>query len=289
MKKIMIIFFLILILIIFTNKKTCIVEDYDEDDVPKKIWTYWEDENNIPKTVKMCMKGWKKFNPNYEITLITKKNFDKYVKIPKSISTHPNFNDTPQRFSDLIRLWILAKQGGVWIDSSTILKRSLDEMFTKNNVEYYGYYIDSFTKNKNFPVIESWFFACTKNSKFVKLWRDEFTKISKYSSVEKYINSRKDMNVDFQNISIPNYLAIHISAQKILQYNKYSLKTLILEKAEDGPFKYLVDANWDAKNAFKLACNNSNYNTFMKLRGNERAVMEENSEEFSDEKCGWFN
>ena len=288
MKNIFIIFLvIILIVIIIIIKKIFIDEKYG--GIPKKIWTYWDDESKIPKSVKMCMEGWKKFNPTYEIILLTKKNFEKYVKIPKSISSHPNFNDMPQRFADLIRIWVLAENGGVWIDSTTILRKSLNEMFTKNNIEYYGYYIDQFTNKKNFPVIENWFFACTKNSKFIKLWRDEFSNISKYSSVEKYINSRKDMNVDFQGIYIPNYLAMHISVQKILQIDKYSLKTIMLEKAEDGPFKYLVDTNWDAKKAFKLACNNSKYNNFMKLRGHERKILEENFEEFSNENCGWTN
>jgi len=281
-----IIVFLILILTSIFLKKKLLSENFS--DISKNIWTYWDDENKIPKTVKMCMEGWKKYNPNYKITLLTKKNFYNYVKIPKNILSHPRFNDMPQRFADLIRLWVLTEHGGVWIDSSIILRKSLDFLIPKD-IEYYGYYIDSMTKNKKYPVIENWFFACVKNSKFMRLWRDEFSSIVKYPSTEKYIESRKKMGVDFQGIYIPNYLTMHISAQKILQIDKYPLNSIILKKAEDGPLKYLFEKKWNAKNAFKLACNNSQYNTFMKMRGNERNVLEKNLDEFSSEKCGWFD
>jgi mannosyltransferase OCH1-like enzyme len=49
--------------------------------VPRKIWTYWDNSDNsggvnkLPKAVKLCMESWKKFNPDYEIVLLTKKNF----------------------------------------------------------------------------------------------------------------------------------------------------------------------------------------------------------------------
>ena len=289
MKNIFIIFLvIILIVIIIIIKKIFIDEKYG--GIPKKIWTYWDDESKVPKSVKMCMEGWKKFNPTYEIILLTKKNFEKYVKIPKSISSHPNFNDMPQRFADLIRIWVLAENGGVWIDSTTILRKSLNEMFTKNNIEYYVYYIDQFTNKKNFPVIENWFFACTKNSKFIKLWRDEFSKIANFQTVEDYIQSLRAEGVDFQGIDIPNYLAMHVACQKVLQLMHYQVELLYLQKAEDGPFRYLVDAKWDSEKAVELACMNPSYQApIMKIRGPERAALEKRLDyDLTVEKCGWI-
>ena len=52
---------------------------------PKKIWTYWDNPNKIPKTVQMCISSWAKYNPSYEIILLTKKNFKGYVTIPDEI------------------------------------------------------------------------------------------------------------------------------------------------------------------------------------------------------------
>ena len=39
---------------------------------PKRIWTYWGREDRIPKSVKMCLRNWAKWNPDYEIVLLTK-------------------------------------------------------------------------------------------------------------------------------------------------------------------------------------------------------------------------
>lgn len=63
-------------------------------------------------------------------------------------------------------------------------------------------------------------------------WRDEFLNIMNYQSVKEYVESRKKMKVDIQNIKYRYYLASNISLQKVLQIDK-----LILYKAEDGAFK----------------------------------------------------
>jgi hypothetical protein len=281
---ILIILLLLLKLMIKTNTK-----DYGIH--PKIIWTYWDNPNKIPKTVKICMDSWKKYNPNYKIIFLTKTNYINYINIPENIALHKNFNDNPARFSDLIRLYALSEHGGIWIDSSILLKKSLDTWLFPSPAEFSGFYLEAFTKNNLPPVIESWFLASNKNSKFIELWRDEFCKMIEYPNVEKYIESRKEMGVDYEKISIPDYLAIHIAAQKILQINKYPLSQLILKKAEDGPFKYLTQSNWDSEKALRLACNNNKYQSpIMKMRSHERNALEKYIEsDLSIEKCNWLN
>ena len=265
------------------------MERRNYNKAPKIIWTYWDDPDKIPKTVKMCMEGWKKYNPDYEIILLTRKNYKGYINIPLHITAQYNFTDSPARFSDLLRLWALTEHGGVWCDSSIILKAPLNDWLFPKYAEFSGFYIDSFTKNKDFPVIESWFLAANKGSKFIKAWRDEFTEMAKFVTVDAYINSRKKMGVDFQGISNPHYLAIHVAAQKVLQIDKYPRDTLILRKAEDGPFKYLVEAKWDSGKALQLACSNQKYQTpIMKMRGDERNALEKRIDyDLSAEMCGW--
>jgi hypothetical protein len=257
---------------------------------PKKIWTYWDNPDKIPKIVKMCIEGWTLSNPNYEIILLTKKNFKGYVTIPDEIRNSINFQDNPARFSDLVRLWTLAEHGGIWVDASILLKVSLDEWLFPKYAEFSGFYIDMMTKQKEYPIIESWFFACNKDSKFVKLWRDEFSKIALYPNIEKYLESRKEMGVDYEKISNPHYLAIHVAAQKILQIDKYPLDSLILQRAEDGPFKYLVDAKWDPEKGLRLACDTKSYQApIMKIRSDERVILDKLIDsDLSLEKCGWI-
>ena len=257
---------------------------------PQIIWTYWDDPKKIPKTVELCIKGWKKWNPNYKVILLTKKNYKGYVTIPEELIDHPNFNDCKQRFSDLVRIWTLAEHGGVWIDSSILLKGPLDWLFPRY-AEFSGFYLEKFTNKKEWPVLENWFFACNKGSPFVKLWRDEFSKMVEYPNVEHYLLSRIDMGVDFQGIDIPNYLAMHIACQKVIQLDKYPIESLYLQKAEDGPYRYIVDAKWDSEKAVELACASPSYQSpIMKMRGGERDVLEKRLDyDLTPEKCGWAN
>jgi len=279
--------FMILIVIIFVGMALAFRERKNYNQAPKRIWTYWDREDRIPKTVKMCMRGWAKWNPDYEIVLLTKKNYKGYVTIPNELTSHPNFNDMPARFADLVRVWALAEHGGIWIDSSIILKAPLDDWLFPKYAEFSGFYIDGMTKTT--PVIENWFFACNKGSPFVKKWRDEFSKIAQYSCVEQYVNSRIQMGVDIEKITIPIYLAMHVSAQKVLQLDQYPMESMILRKAEDGPFRYLVDAKWDSEKAVRAACLDPSYQTpILKMRGIERSVVEKGiDDEFSEENCGW--
>ena len=279
--------FMILIVIIFVGMALAFRERKNYNQAPKRIWTYWDREDRIPKTVKMCMRGWAKWNPDYEIVLLTKKNYKGYVTIPNELTSHPNFNDMPARFADLVRVWALAEHGGIWIDSSIILKAPLDDWLFPKYAEFSGFYIDGMTKTT--PVIENWFFACNKGSPFVKKWRDEFSKIAQYSCVEQYVNSRIQMGVDIEKITIPIYLAMHVSAQKVLQLDQYPMESMMLRKAEEGPFRYLVDAKWDSEKAVRAACLDPSYQTpILKMRGSERIIVEKGiDDEFSEENCGW--
>lgn len=258
---------------------------------PKIIWTYWDNPDKLPKTVKICMESWKRYNPEYEIILLTKGNYKKYVTIAEDIASNKNFNDSSARFSDLLRLCVLAEHGGVWIDSSILLKEPFDNWLFPRPAEFSGFYIESFTKKGLPPVIESWFLACNKNSTFMGLWRDEFLKMAEFPSFREYVFSRRDIGVDYEQIGSPGYLTIHIAAQKILQVDKYPLDSLILRRAEDGPYRYLAENEWDSERALKFACKNKKYQgPIMKMRRDERTFLDQKIDsDFSLEKCGWLD
>lgn len=259
-------------------------ERMNYNQVPRKIWTYWDNPDKIPKMVVSCMESWKKHNPDYTITVLTKKNFFNYINIPKEVSSHPNFR-SEQQFADLVCIYALAEHGGIWIDPCVIVKEPLDNWIFPRYAELSAFYTESLTNNIATPIIENWFIACNKGSIFIKEWFKEFLQVANYPSTELYIKSRENMNIDFQNITNPIDRAIIIAAQKIIQLDKYPLDSLILKKAEDGPLKYLYDAKWDSEKALRLACSDKKYQmSIMKL---ERKAFEENID--FEEKCALFD
>ena len=141
-------FILSVLSLLFREKK-------NYNTVPRKIWSYWDNQDKIPKSVKMCMESWKKSNPDYEIVLLTRKNFKGYVTIPDEIREHPHYNDSPQRFADLVRLYALEEHGGIWIDASVLIKEHFDKWLFPRYAEFVGYFQSKYTVDKKMPVIEN--------------------------------------------------------------------------------------------------------------------------------------
>lgn len=207
----MYIFIIIIIIIIICALK----QDYNT--VPKIIWTYLDSEK-----INKCIESWKKYT-DYEIIILTKKNYMGYVTIPTNLLTNPVFN---LHFSELIRLYILYEMGGVWIDPNVLLTAPLDWMFPKY-AEFSGF------KNDIKGNIETWFMACNKGSLFMKKWRDEFSQIARYPSVDKYIESK-----GFKCSAIQ-------TAQKMID-----MKDKLILRNSDGPLHCLKDANWNSETDF---------------------------------------
>jgi hypothetical protein len=188
MKKIFILFLIIIILciifyllnIFFGKLKKPIKENFDNDNyiLPKKIYGYWDnlDEN---KLIQKFAENWrKKIPPSWEIIILDKNSVRDYVssEFMEKYSRLESF-----RFSDFLRLDLLKKNGGVWMDISTLIITSdfLDtyrnEMINKKyDVCLYEY--PSRTIDKNNPYLENWFIMAPKNSRFINDLYTEFNK-----------------------------------------------------------------------------------------------------------------
>ena len=252
-----------------------------QQEIPKIIWTYWHEEK-LPEFIQKCIDTWKQHNPTYEINILNDKSLSKYL--PDISFDKYKFATTLQRKSDMIRLHILAKYGGVWSDASIIMHKSLNELLKNKTAEFIGYYLELFTTNHDYPVIENWFFACKPNTKLINAWRDIFLTINYYETIEDYVAHIKS-NTDFQNIDAPDYLTMHIAVQYVLQ-NMMSIdeikNRLFLHKAEDGPYKYLADNNWQIEQAVDSLCNSrSDDIIFDKLRGIERGFIQNNPDKYT--------
>ena len=248
--------------------------------IPKTIWTYWN--GDITDIVSSCINSWRHYNPDYEIIVLDKSMISQYLDI--DLTQLKRANDSDARFSDFVRLNILSKYGGIWMDASSICHNSLNWLHSiqsQTNVDMIGYYLDEFTQDDFLyysPVIESWFFACVPNSPFVIDWCREFMRMNDFENVNDYISNVIDNGVSLQKITGPEYLAIHVSAQYVLQRNKDKYD-LVLFSAIDGPFKYLRDGEWYYDRSVNLLTDegtNTNYFNvpFIKMRSHERKIME---------------
>jgi hypothetical protein len=257
-------------------------ERFTLHEVPRTIWTYWDDDK-LPEMVEKSIENWKRYSIGWTINVVTPSNLGEFLPGVNFDQFRPG--EFVQRKVDLIRLYLISKYGGVWSDASIAVKRShdwiIDEMKT-GGYEFLGYYREGSTRNSNYPVIENWMFAAIPNCEFVKKWRDEFEKTGSYKDINKYIEDVKRSGVDVQDIPDPAYLTPYVSAQVVMQ--KYmtpdEIKTKIkVIKSDDGPFKHSTMNEWDPQKSMKWLCDqpDSELPDVIKVYGNERRAVEGNS------------
>ena len=146
----LLILFLVLIILFFllkTNK-----ENFKNNQV-KIIWMYWEqgEKNLKDRYNKMCIDGWRKLNPDWEVRVLDRKSAEKYLPEMK------NFRHlTIQMRSDLLRIKLLQKYGGVWADASALpLKPLTGNIETLDNGT--GVFFYRFIPKSKGRICTSWF------------------------------------------------------------------------------------------------------------------------------------
>ena len=75
---------------------------------------------NAPEVVKMCVRSWKHYNPDWNIICIDDANLHEYIVLEL-------YDISMQERSNVIRCILLNTYGGVWADATTFCNRPLDE------------------------------------------------------------------------------------------------------------------------------------------------------------------
>lgn len=203
--------------IVHQNYLTKILKD------KKIIFTFFEPRNKIPGYLQLCMKTWKIFLPEYEIKLLDYKKSKVYLgkELFTSIICK---NMTLQVQADAIRVAILQKYGGLWMDIDNVM---LNGTFIKN------------IKNSELVMIGNdnakrqyiGFIYASHNSSLLYIWlrnikiRVNYFKQAIHNNV-KYINGNKN---SANNLRSCNYLGNGI-IDKLLKQDIHNNKFFRLDK-----------------------------------------------------------
>jgi hypothetical protein len=185
-------------------------------DKKKTIWIYWDQGwQTAPYVVKECLRSWKYHNKDYKIIKLSSNNLKEYLPgfqcnkfLPnKKMSSKlklggkekmiPNYL---QAKSDIIRIILLNKHGGIWVDSSLFCHRPMsqwckDEAFV-------------FQDPGHDRRVSSWFLKNTNNSIIFREW----LKVTK-----QYWNNRNQSD---------NYYWFHLLFNKMYKQNEEVRKAL---------------------------------------------------------------
>ena len=168
----------------------------------KIFWCWLQGKINIP-IVNACLNSIIKNNKGNKIIIINKNNMHKFVHFPQYIlNKFNNCSMSKTHFSDLLRLELLIKYGGTWIDA-TVLMTKYNEKFFHNDL-----FLFQTIGRKKHKTFSSWFLTSEKDSPILKTtldllyeyWRIN-NKLNDYFLLHYFLNiTFIKYNKDFNNI-----------------------------------------------------------------------------------------
>ena len=211
--------------------------------IPPIVWAYWNGTMQ-PLLIQRCFDNWQRTNPGFTIRILNEASVLDYIPdIPAVLD-----GASHAKRADWIRLELLRRHGGIWVDASSILTRPLDwvlEQHARTPAEFTGFYLERHTRDAAYPVVENWFMAAPPGSPLIADWQHEFTTEVIHRSGHEYIAHLQALGVFDtvrQHIDSPDYLSMHMALQYILRSR--GGYRLALARAEDGPFRLHVLGRW---------------------------------------------
>jgi hypothetical protein len=298
-KLFILIIILILLLFIYNLKKNIkLRENFYDDNIiinsknndseyilPKVIYSFWNNtEENL--LIDSCIKNWeKKFSKEWKIVFISKENINKYVS-EEFLKKYWTNNISMTRFSDFLRIYLLIKNGGVWLDASVIIINGqfLDDYYNEmiqNKYDGCFYEYKKFEVLPTQPHIDNWFIIAPKNSKILT---DLYIEFDKAFDME-FLNYKKDILIK-NGVLITNtlgysdstYLLQHAIMQYLLKKNKNKYN-IILKSTTENMYKIHEFFNWNHENIIKFILSNNSWENHIGIkltRQNREAIKDKN-------------
>ena len=140
-----------------------------DTELNKTIWILWlQGWDRAPWIVRQVRETWEKSNPDWKVISLTSDNIREYVDIPY-LAKSPI---TPQAKSDIIRLSILQKHGGVWADATLACMKPLDSWVWEHikPSDFWMYHGADWPKGRGAGPA-SWFIVSKANSYIISKWK----------------------------------------------------------------------------------------------------------------------
>ncbi len=103
--------------------------DVSKESSNSNIWIFWwQGYEAAPLLVKKCIDSITRNAENHPVVLITKENWRNYADIPDYIIQKLEKGViTLTHFSDILRMVLISKHGGLWLDATIFVSREIPE------------------------------------------------------------------------------------------------------------------------------------------------------------------
>ena len=171
---------------------------------------------------KMCLYGWTKLNPDWDIRVLNKKTAIQFIPELKNYDYL-----TIQMKSDLLRIKLLEKYGGVWADMSTLPMKPLtgwiENCDNGTGIFFYRYFPNFLFKTFGIfdCYISSWFIVSKKpNHYLIKKYADTFEKRIKAKKKYRYYYFHETLTYLINNDMLIRYYINKLNVSQKLSHSK---------------------------------------------------------------------
>lgn len=205
---------------------------------PKVIWTSW-DSDNIPEDVQEMVKVTRNSLVNFTFCLvIVDRNLSHFLDFSSFPKNYRDF--TVNRMSDVIRVRLLGKYGGLYIDASTYINSGIEmEWFFTEAVRSKGQLVGFVIDNN---VVLTNFIAAPKDSAVIRLIQEEhdFALLSSSNYVRRcLLLKEKDMGIT------TDYELFALTIWKVMRDHEIYNRTLTILPRNRSHIGLLSECKWE--------------------------------------------
>lgn len=144
--------------------------------VDRVVWMLWlQGFEKSPEVVRVCLHTWKTRNPGWKVIELSDENLADYID-SSSLSVLRSLDINRQKLANLIRMYLISRQGGVWVDATCFCCQPLDNWLD----DYMASGFFAFRDPGPDRILANWFLAAKKGnllaSTFYEQHRDFFQK-----------------------------------------------------------------------------------------------------------------
>jgi hypothetical protein len=234
-------------------------------NLPKVIWQFW-DKEELPPMIQMIKDNNEKKLQGWTIRYLNENTVAAYVP---PFEFPPGYSKLEAAHkADWLRLYLLKKYGGVWMDASIIINdpNAINRLHSQSIQQESELTLFQFKTPLN---VENWFIMAPENSRMIKAWFTEYDSAIRMD----FLNYKKMLWKEGVNTSCGRtndkiedvYFTQHSCMQRILQKGIVRNPNIIVNKAEETMLKidFLCD---NKKEAETKECLIKQYSDFESLR-----------------------
>lgn len=211
---------------------------------PIPVWSFWTGKPSA--TVALCHESWRKYLPRgkYEIRILDNEKLRDLID-----TSHPCFGSPNAALkSDYIRIELLWRYGGIWLDSSVLLLMGFHEWEMLDKPDdlkcFSAFYNDrNMSRNCAFPVVETSCMVAPPGHELIGAWRERLQRITDGCArpeFEKYFDENNSGALQRKNLYQYYHIVYHMLQHALNYYGGVErFNGVHLYKGTHADFQYL--------------------------------------------------